>query len=440
MADIPIDDGSLELLDPASPPGRKRAIVRAWIGAAAGELRRSGGRAPEVGAASLEAPFEESLEAALAGALADAGDGASLSVEQIRDEAERLARVAEERGLLHAANSSPAPESAVLFALADLAHREAPAAPARALLLGRLVLSLAPRCSDSGSRLAADLEAAAWTAIADGHIRATDVVSGDEALERARDARSRGTADPLLDARWETAATNLRCDQSRFREALIHARRARRIYAEIGQPHEAAKARIRVAIQLYHLGEPLERVIHELDRALPDLHVEREPRAFAAARQNLARFLADAGRLDEAEALLPELRRLARELDNPYDPARVEWLAANIAAQRGRYAEAERRFREVIEVWNAAEFEYDAALATLELTAVLLALGKTDEVRRNAEQLLPVFRGLGVAPEALATLQLVTAAARRDALERALVEKLVAQLRGRPDRPASSRT
>ena len=88
---------------------------------------------------------------------------------------------------------------------------------------------------------------------------------------------------------------------------------------------------------------------------------------------------------------------------------------------------------------SATSPDFDAAYATLELTGVLLAQGRTEEVRRNAEQLLPVFRNLGLAPEAIATLQLVTAAARRDALERALLEKLLAQLRGRPDSALRSR-
>ena len=437
MAETPIDDAEVALLDPASSPERRVEIVRTWIGAAATEARSAVVRP---GAATAVAPaneLDDALEAALRSALDEVRESAHRSAVEIREEASRLADLASRRGLLVAANSSPAPDSAVLFALADLAHREAPIDPQRAQMLGRLLLALAPRSSGARGRLAADLEAVAWTAIADGHVRATEIVAADDALHRARAARERGTSDPLLDARYETVAANLRSDQSRFRESLRHARRARRIYAEIGQPHEAAKARIRIAMQLYHLGEPLDAPIREIHRALPDLRSELEPRALASARQNLARYLAEADRLEEAREMLPGLRRLANDLGNPYDPARVEWLAAHIAALGGEYAEAERLYREVVEVWNAAGFEYDAALATLEMTAVLLARGKTDEVRRNAEALLPVFRGLGIAPEALATLQLIAAAARRDALERALVEKLVAQLRGRPTRAAA---
>lgn len=435
MAEPPFDEMELELLDSPPSSDRRRAIVRTWIGAAAAEARQSLGASG--GPAVHGEPggdLDQALDEALAAALDAVGGLAGPSVGEIRERAAHLAEVATSRGLLVAANLTEVPESPVLFALADLAHDQAPANPARGALLGRLVLALAQRCVDARGRLAADLEAAAWIAIADGLVRSSEIVEADQALEQARRAREVGTADPLLDARFETVASNLRSDQSRFRESLLHARRARRIYTEIGQPHEAAKARIRMAIQLYHLGEPLDAAIRELERAIPELRVDLEPRAYAAAHQAMTRYLAEAGRIDEAESRLRDLRRLGDELGNPYDSTRIEWLGAHIAALRGDFAESERLYREVIAFWTEAGFEWDTALATLELTAVHLAQGKTDEVRRNAEKLLPVFRGLGIAPEALATLQLVAAAARRDALERALVDRLIAQLRGRPDK------
>ncbi|MCB9377669.1 MAG: hypothetical protein H6511_02745 [Holophagales bacterium] len=426
----------LDLLDAPPSSERRHAIVRAWIGAAAAEARQTHGAPPgTVVQEASDVDLEEALEEALAASIDSVGGLAELSVEEIHERAARLAGVASHRGLLVAANVAEAPESPVLFALADLAHREALADPARGTLLGRLVLALAQRCPDARDRLAADLEAAAWIAIADGLDRASDVVEAEAALEMARRAREAGTADPLLDARFETVASNLRYDQSRYREALAHARRARRIYAEIGQPHEAAKARIRIAIQLYHLGEPLEAAIRELERAIPQLRSDHEPRAYVAAYQAMTRYLAEDGKLDEAEHRLHELRKLGEGLTNPHDLARIEWLAAHIAALRGDYGESERLYRNVVDFWTAEGVDWDTAIATLELTGVLLAQGRTEEVRRNAEQLLPVFRNLGLAPEAIATLQLVTAAARRDALEHALLEKLVAQLRGRPPRP-----
>lgn len=433
MAEPPLDEIENQLLDPRTSAPRRQAIVRAWIGAAAEDALRS---RPNPPAPAFEdgGALDEAFGAALASVLEEVGDAATHTVQEIRGRAERLADLASSRGLLMTANLSEVPESAVLFALADLAHEVAPADPPKGQLLGRLVLTLAQRCPDSRGRLAADLEAAAWTAIADAHERASEVIEGDQAMEMARDALGRGTADPLLEARFEAVASNIRSDQSRFRESLRHARRARRIYTEIGQPHEAAKARIRVAMQLYHLGEPLEASIRELERALPDLRTDIEPRSLAAAQLAMTRYLAEAGRIDEAEVKLAEVRRLGDELGNAYDSTRIEWCAAHIASLRGDYLEAERMYREVIAFWTDAGYDWDAAQATLELSGVLLALGRTDEVRQNAERLLPLFRDLGIAPEALTTLQLVAAAARRDALERSMVERLVAQLRGRPER------
>ncbi len=438
MAETPIDDVEVELLDPASPPERRLEIVRTWIGNAAMETRQSTARQGVATATAAAGELDDALEAALAAALAEVGASATRSAVEIRAEAQRLAEMASRRGLLVAANSTPDAR----FGGALRARRSRSPRSSRSIRSGpscsvdccwrsRRAASARAGGSRPTSRQSPGRRSPTATSVPPRSSRPTRRSS------RARAARERGTSDPLLDARYETVAANLRSDQSRFREALRHARRARRIYAEIGQPHEAAKARIRIALQLYHLGEPLDASIREIHRALPDLRGDLEPRRGRPPTRTWRVFSPTRVESTQRGALLPELRRLADELDNPYDPARVEWLAAHIAALRGDYVEAERLYREVVGVWNAAGFEYDAALATLELTAVLLALGKTDEVRSNAEALLPVFRGLGIGREALATLQLIAAAARREALERTLVEKLVAQLRGRPTHTAA---
>jgi hypothetical protein len=60
------------------------------------------------------------------------------------------------------------------------------------------------------------------------------------------------------------------------------------------------------------------------------------------------------------------------------------------------------------------ELDFDAALASLDLAAVYVSQGRTEDVRRLAEETLTVFQAHNTHREAIAALLLFQDAARRE--------------------------
>ena len=71
---------------------------------------------------------------------------------------------------------------------------------------------------------------------------------------------------------------------------------------------------------------------------------------------------------------------------------------------------------------------YDAALVSLELSALYLEQGRTAEVRTLASEMAWVFKAQGVHREALAALGLFCQAAKADNLSVELARRLVSYL------------
>ncbi len=70
----------------------------------------------------------------------------------------------------------------------------------------------------------------------------------------------------------------------------------------------------------------------------------------------------------------------------------------------GRADQAETAYREVRQSFLEQHLDYDAALASLDLAALYATQGRTVEVRRLAEEMLPIFTSRRIHREALAAL------------------------------------
>jgi tetratricopeptide (TPR) repeat protein len=156
---------------------------------------------------------------------------------------------------------------------------------------------------------------------------------------------------------------------------------------------------------------------------------ESEPRMFFGLQFNLADNLLQAGRPEEAEALLPELRELTAWLGNDLDGLRLRWLEGRLAAGLGRTEEALTALAWVKEELTTRMIASDAALVTLEIAVLYLAAGRTSEVRRLARRLVWVFEDQGINREALAALRLFCEAAERERVSLDLARRIATFLR-----------
>lgn len=157
---------------------------------------------------------------------------------------------------------------------------------------------------------------------------------------------------------------------------------------------------------------------------------------FFGLQFNLADNLLQAGRPEEAEALLPELRKLTAQLGNDLDSLRLRWLEGRMAAGLGRTEDALAALAWVKEELATRQIASDTALVTLEIAVLYLAAGRTSEVRTLARRLVWVFKDHGIHREALAALRLFCEAAERERISLDLVQRIAAFLRraqGNPD-------
>jgi transcriptional regulator with XRE-family HTH domain len=245
-------------------------------------------------------------------------------------------------------------------------------------------------------------------------------------LARAAALWQAGAADDpglLNEARVLSLEASLRRDRRELPQALALLDRA----LAVDRWGETPSLLIGKAKALAELND-FEGAIALLCQAAPRIDGERDLLKLFSVRHNLAFYLLRLGHHAEAEQALPEIRALARRLDNQLDDLRVGWLEAKVAAGRGRTDEALAGFARVRAGFAKREIAYDAALVTLEMAELHAALGQTAEVKRLARESLPIFRAQAVHREARRALDLFRRAADEERVTVELIRGLLAYL------------
>lgn len=225
---------------------------------------------------------------------------------------------------------------------------------------------------------------------------------------------------------------SLRIAQRRFPEALSLLDRLFKVHANGHRPerrdaHLAGRALIKKALALAEMEEP-ESAIELLHEARPLVDVKRDPRLLLCLRHNLLWNLTTVEQYGLAKALLPEVAALSRELGNPLDLVRLRWAEARIAAGLGEVNAAVRLFQDLRQDFAERGIAYDAALVTLELTALHAQEGRTAEVKRLSLEMAGIFRAQDVPREALAALLFFQRAAAREQATARLAREVAAFL------------
>jgi len=254
--------------------------------------------------------------------------------------------------------------------------------------------------------------------------------------EAQRLLHSPGVTDPATPAEVYSYLGSLRKDQGRFEESAHHQQRSATLYTLLGDREKAARSHLNLGTLHYRRHEPTAAVA--ADRAALDLlDPGSEPWLRGYAHFNLAFHLHAAGETEESEAELASHERLLAEAGEEVAQhvvwlrARIAWSRSDLAAAESLYGEARRRALDRGVAW-------DAGLVSLELALVYLVQGRTAQVRELASEALGVFAEQKVERETRASLELLEAAARRDAVTRELLEQAIAALgRAQPIRGGS---
>ncbi len=211
---------------------------------------------------------------------------------------------------------------------------------------------------------------------------------------------------------------SLQIAQRRFPEAFETLDRMFALYmegrrTELRDNHLAGRALIKKAIGLIEMGRS-EQAIGALKEAEVLIDARRDARLYLCLRHNLLCCLANVEEHDAALAMLPEVTALCREVGNPIDLLRLRWVEGRIAADLGQTEEAMALFEELRQEFAELNLAYDAALVTLELTALYARLGAVAEVKALSLEMSRIFQAQDVPREALAALLFFQKAAERE--------------------------
>ena len=244
-----------------------------------------------------------------------------------------------------------------------------------------------------------------------------------------------GVTDPEVVGRVDELLASLHKDQRQFHDAERLLQRAALQFGLIGATEDTARALIILGGSYCAGGSP-DRAIEATRSALTLLGSEGNLRLRVAGHYNLALQLVEAGRFTEASTLLEEGTALFDQVQEDWLRLRLLWLRGDIAAGQGDLALAERAYLETRDGFVAQGNGYDAAIVSLDLAILYLRQGRTIDVRRLAEEMVPVFQTQDVHREALAALALFQETARQDQLTLDKALQVAAFLREARNEPA----
>lgn len=303
--------------------------------------------------------------------------------------------------------------------------------PAEAVELAELAVSVAAELgSEAGlpSAVVYDFKARSWAYLGNARRISSDLRGADRAFEMAESLLKRGTGDPVEAGRLAELQASLCLARHRLDEAEVLLRRASSLYRRSEAEHHQGRVKISQGL-LWGRREQMDKAIGLLRRGLDEIDPGTEPRLTLVAVHNLALYLSESGSLEEGLQLLAEARQLHQSFANRLDLARLRWLEGRIALAAGRVKEAGEAFAEARDSFIRHQVGYDAALASLDLAGVYAREGRAAEMRRLAEEMLPIFRARDLGREVMAALIVLENATRMETASVALIEELSALLK-----------
>lgn len=297
--------------------------------------------------------------------------------------------------------------------------------PSRALELARLGVEVAERLGlqTYGEARVNDLRARAWACQANAERILTDFRAAEKSFAQAERLLRDGTGDPLELAGLLLLKSSLVGHQQRFPEAYRMLDRVIRIGRRCGDPHLCGKALVAKGFFATMANDP-EASLRFLAEGISLVDAAAEPRLLVAARHNLIVGLTSTDRHPEALSLLEHTRPLYELLGDRMNLIRLDWLEGTIARAQGDFDRAEALLLKARAQLVERELDYDAALLSLDLAEIYAQQGRCAEMRRLAEEMLPIFRSREIHREAVSALIVFQKAASMERVTLGLVQEL----------------
>lgn len=295
--------------------------------------------------------------------------------------------------------------------------------------LAYLALEVAERLPSEryGCWLRQDLALRSRACVANALRAAGELKSADQHMSEVLQILEE-SPEPLLRAEIYSFAASLRKDQRRFDEAEDLLNQALELYRQVNDLPKAASVLINRANLRYHQGRPREasEIFHQ---ALTLIDRNEHPRLFLHIEHNLALCLCDIEEYGKARQRLDGHKDLSHRHSDAYFQLRRRWLQGRIALGLGELNEAEAILRKSRDDFADQDLGYDAALVNLDLALLYTEQGRTRDVRRLSEEMLPIFQSQDVHREAMAALLIFRRAAAEETVSAQMVRDLAGYLR-----------
>lgn len=237
-----------------------------------------------------------------------------------------------------------------------------------------------------GERMIHDLRGRSLALLANSRRILLRLRNVEEFFNAAEFHLQKGTGDPDLMARVLQLKASLRVRQSRFDEADALLQQASKIFEEEGNLADWARAFFSRAIFKRQHGE-IDAALAMLEE-VAQLTRELEPRLYYYCHHNVTSILVEVGHDEEALGRIATSRDLAKKFGGTIDLLKVDWLEGNILANLGRVDEARKLLRRAMEALFEHRMELDGIGAGLDLTALHLRQGQTEEARGLVPEIL----------------------------------------------------
>jgi tetratricopeptide (TPR) repeat protein len=297
--------------------------------------------------------------------------------------------------------------------------------PPRALQAARLGVQIADRLDREryGEARVNDLRARAWATLGNAERILTDFRAAEKSFAQAERLLKSGTGDPVELALFLLFEASLLGHQQRFAKAFRQLDRVVRLGRLAGDLHLCGKALITRGF-LAGMAHEHELSLRLLREGLPLVDPEAEPRLLLAAYHNLILGLTESGNLTEAGELLEHSGPLYERLGDRMNLIRRTWLEGKIALGRGELPHAESLLLGARTQLTERELGYDAALLSLDLAQVYARQGRGAEMRKLAEEMLPIFQSRAIRREAVSALIVFQKAAAMERVTLGIVQEL----------------
>jgi tetratricopeptide (TPR) repeat protein len=222
----------------------------------------------------------------------------------------------------------------------------------------------------------------------------------EEALDRAEEAfESDAHVEPFDLAIVAYVRATVYSEMERFLEAGRLAREAAVVFQLYGDKRRYLSARVAEAGSFYCVDRYAE-ALPLFEAVAADARAAKELQMLAMALHNVASCHTRLGEFDKAFVYYAEALATYTEMDVPSERARILWAIAALKVESGRYEEGIPELEHALQQLAGFGLMNDAALATLDLIAGLIAVSDTDRVPELCRTVAATFASEGLSRNA----------------------------------------